>query len=297
MRLTVLAAIAVVVLAGCADSGNETPTEAPDGAAVETMTIRGVVLDPAINPLEGITVQVLDQNLSMVTGPGGEFLFTDLPIAIYTVQASAEGYTTAKVQWNQGGPLDPQGLIIEPLGATPTSITARYVGKLECAAEYLIISGSCDRYLEPLGQQVLAQESIFEHGLADGWATVVVDVSFDSGAEATYDGLRVSAKAPGDSDELSAYQKFGSFHGSESFTFRLEPLQEYDNGDRPAPDSNATSIIFDVFAQGHTHGTVCTPAAVYDECFLGVGAGLQIEFELIVTTFYVEPAPEGFSLL
>jgi hypothetical protein len=35
---------------------------------------------------------------------------------------------------------------------------------------------------------------------------------------------------------------------------------------------------------------------VGSECFLGVGAGKDVQFDLYMTVFYVQKAPDGFTV-
>ncbi len=288
--------IALAMLAGCADAPPEaTPTDTP----ADGLILAGIVQDSRFQPIVGAEVTLNEMNLTDLTGPSGRFSFPEIPAGVYSVTAVAEGFVNLTI------PISPtfDGELLFQLddAADPVEIfTDSYTGRLQCAAEYIIISGSCDRVITEFGGPGLFSETAqFLHGVTEGWATIVVDVSFDPANLQGFEALRVSTKAGDSADELGSYERFARHSSGESFTFRIEPNQTYEGGDAPVP-MDIDALLFDVFAQGNGYGTVCVPEQSPQrpgDCFTGIGVGIDLEFDLLVTSFYGAPAPEGYSLL
>ncbi len=290
VKTATLGLVLALLFAGCADPASPTTAVEP----VDTMIIRGTVVTPEISPITAANVTLKGYNVTAVTDATGAFVFNAMPLDSYVVVAEAAGFVAAERSVPPGHN-ESILLTLSPDQPAATMSTERYKGHLQCAAEYLIIAGSCDRASTQFGGPALVDsKGIFEHHLPADWTTVVVDVVFETAAVPTFDGLRVTVKGVDASDALNEYEQYGRFHGSSEFTFRIEPGQAYPNGIVPVP-ANATSILFDVFAQGHAHHTVCDPTGT-SPCFLGVGAGTDVQFELVVSTFTGERAPDGFTL-
>ncbi|HUR24532.1 MAG TPA: carboxypeptidase-like regulatory domain-containing protein [Candidatus Thermoplasmatota archaeon] len=103
MRLRLFATMAVVafVLAGCsgkkADDGDGTDPASSGGGSLPML--HGYVFDPAVRPLEGVTVKVLDTNSTTVTDEEGFFGFTELPVEQFlVVVASIDGFSSGSKQ-------------------------------------------------------------------------------------------------------------------------------------------------------------------------------------------------------
>lgn len=128
------------------------------------------------------------------------------------------------------------------------------------------------------------------------WKTIVLDFAFERPAPATYDGFHFTLRSPGDSEQLNEYQQYAQFSGQASFTERLTPDTAYDGGTAGPLPGNATLFKLDAYPMGYGYHAVCDPTGA-NGCFLGVGAGANMEFEVIVTVFYVAPAPAGFTRL
>lgn len=296
LATTALLAACALVLAGCSGPGTP-PAEAAQGGP-PAMTIVGLVQDETFAPVPAAHVSVRMTNLTARTDAGGLFTFTGLPLAPHLVDVAADGFLNATLTAEPRSNVSLSFVLLPPLPAIPEPVTLHFTGYYQCAFEALIIPGSCDRLLDGTGQDVFDNQSTFFAGLGPRWATAVVDVDFD--AQQGLDGLRVTLRAKNDADQLDAYEQYGRFSGPESFSFRVEPDQTYPDGVRPMP-ANATALQLDVYPQGHGWHALCTepvPDVVPPgQCPLGVGVAQNVVFDLYVTVFFVEPAPEGFTLL
>ncbi len=278
-------ALAAVALAGCSGS----PVAAPlaSDATKETMTIAGLVQNEEFAPIAGAQVTLRFLNKTVTTDLGGAFAFRDLLLAPYLVDVAAAGFLNATLNAEPRANVSLSFVLVAPEVSNPPPVTVQFTGYFACAFEALIIPGSCDFFLNGTGQNVFDDQNVFVAGLGPRWATAVVDVDFDP--QPGLDGLRVTVRAKNDADQLGTYEEYGKFHGTNPFTFRVEPGVTNPDGDRPVP-ANATSLQMDVYPQGYLWHPGGVPV-------LGVGAAVNVAFDLYVTVFFVEPAPEDFTLL
>ncbi|HLF16302.1 MAG TPA: carboxypeptidase-like regulatory domain-containing protein [Candidatus Thermoplasmatota archaeon] len=291
-------ALAAALLAGCSGSA----TDPGSGAATTTphhpdsMDIHGLVEDSALRPIAGATLGLLALNITATSDASGAFRFDDVPYGIQLVQATAPGYLPGSARVDPTTANETLLVILEAApDTTPRNVTQQYRGILQCAAELLIVTGSCDAVLTFAGvDPVLDQNATWDFEVEANWRTLVLDVVFDPDAQPGLDGLRVVVRALTDSASLGEYGQYGRFNGSSPFTVRLEPGASYPDGDAPVPE-NATVFRIDVYPQSHGWHSVCDPSGTYD-CFLGAGAGIDVAFDLFVTAFYNEDAPEGWTL-
>jgi len=297
------------VLAGCstpretattcgASSCNNTDCLA-SCAPVGDMVISGLVESNALVPLAGANVTISPAGLQQVTDQNGRFAFPGLAPGVYRVGAVHNGFalqyqdarpeaTSLQFILDRAQPTQPYNVTLPPLH-----------GFLECASEELIGSGPCDLYVQFAGGPAVFQnQSAFPFQTDLGWKTIVMDLTFDAANNPGIDGMRETLRAANGTAALNTYQQYGRFHGSQSFSTRIEPGGNYTDGDAPVP-ANVTAFKLEVYPQGRGYHTVCTvdvpghPA----ECFTGVGAAANLRFDLYITIFYVDPAPAGFTLL
>ena len=100
MRLLAAAAVLALVLAGCSDGGDSgTAGEPGTSGSGPVPMLHGFVFDPALRPLVGATVKVLETNASIVSDDEGFFGFDGLPVEQFlVVVASMDGFTPASKQ-------------------------------------------------------------------------------------------------------------------------------------------------------------------------------------------------------
>jgi hypothetical protein len=238
-------------------------------------------------------VAVIGLDAARTTAEDGAFDFGRLARRLYTLQASAPGHTPANLTITPEQADQPVSIVLEAgYPVTPYNTTVHFHGILQCAFEALIISPSCDSGLVFAGvPPVFAQNQSFLFQADPGWRTLVVDVVFDGQAPPGLDGLRIALRGSLDPDSGGEYVQYGRWHDSTSFTARVEPGGNYTDGVEAVP-SNATGFQVDVYPHGHAYHDVCAG----DSCFLGAGAAVNVSFDVYATLFYVDPAPEGFTL-
>lgn len=148
-----LLALALLV-AGCTGNGNpsakvdvpdafQEPVDVADGKGV----LRGIVITPAIVPVQGALVQILSSSLSQTTDEDGAFIFSDLEPGTYFLDISKEGWTgiqqSAEVVADEAEP-DIVKIVIERLpGSEPRVETLRYEGYIGCSFGTPVNYGGC----------------------------------------------------------------------------------------------------------------------------------------------------------
>lgn len=317
LPLLLAATLAFTVLAGCAEEpapsngdatfapqtpsgsssssppGQATGTQRPAPAArdeVTSMHLRGNVLDEALAPIVNATVTLVGAG-NQTTRDDGAFDFGTRDAGLYTLTATAAGYQDGAVTVAPGETEQRIRLVLLATPPTePYNVTIPFRGNLECALEVLIISPSCDSALTvvPGAPRLFDEDQSFLFDAEPNWKTLVLDVVFDADAHPGLDGLRVALRGSIDPDAGGEYSQYGRWSSPESFTIRVEPLGAYDDGTEPVP-ANATGFQVDVYPHSHLwHTAGVSP-------FLGVGAALNVRFDVYATLFYVEPAPEGYT--
>ena len=125
----------LVALAGCA-GGKQAATASEGEAPLAPGALAGVVLDPAIRPLAGVTVSIPGRPdvAANVTGTDGTFLLTGVGAGTVVVSAGKAGYLTAFVQAEAGDPeAAPLQVLLQPLQETqPYTVLESYDGFMEC---------------------------------------------------------------------------------------------------------------------------------------------------------------------
>lgn len=300
MHKTVLLLLVAVALAGCSADEPEAPAEIP--AEATTVTLSGIVQDRNVVPLEGATVSIRDSNLTFITGIDGRFAFPDLESGFYILDATAPDHDTVTLT-HRPGDVPELLFVLTRITIDPYQDTQHFQGIVECAAEYLIITPSCDTITEyvaeqgvplPGGGSVVDDRAEFDLFVDAGWQTLVVDVVFDLSGHPGLEALRTVFSAAADANELTSYEQFGRFQDGTSYTFHIEPGASYPDGVAEV-DGNRTAFRLNVYGQGHGWHTVCDAVGDPQTCTLGVGGAIDLSFDVYVTAFYVAPAPEGWS--
>ena len=129
----VAAMAAAVALAGC--SGGDGLDDIP--VTSDTGGIRGVVVDEAIRPIQGATVQVPAIGKSAITDASGEYAITGLAAGSYVVKASHPLYDVVQQTANVvAGDPDPKAVkfqLTRLITADPYAVTTKYDGFIACS--------------------------------------------------------------------------------------------------------------------------------------------------------------------
>lgn len=135
---------AVVALAGCTDDGGDpVPDQLADGAPELEVTdttggIRGVVVDEAIRPIKGATVEVTGTDKTFTTAETGLFAFSGLDAGTYFVKASHPLYDQQQQSIDVvAGVPDPtpmKFLLTRVILANPYLTTEKFDGYIVCSA-------------------------------------------------------------------------------------------------------------------------------------------------------------------
>lgn len=289
--LWLAALVAGFLLAGCAQEKGSDDATAPTQAD-NMMRIEGIVQDDLLRPVGGARVALRLVDLNTTTDEAGRFVFDDLPMRAYLVDVAAPGFLNTTLT------AEPQAVaslsfVLRAMSPTePFQVTQKFDGILQCALEVLIVSPSCDSVVEAVGGPSLTEDTaVFEFEVSSGWRTLVIDVDFDPEAQPGLDGLRVKLAGAQDANSLGTYDDYGAFAGQQPFTVHVEPGQKFPDGTKPVPENQA---LFRIDGYPHSYAWHATCDAA---CFLGAGFGLDVQFTLYVTAWYVDPAPTGWSFL
>lgn len=287
---SILAAMTLVVVAGCAapveDVGADEDPSAPSVGQAVGVTLSGVVVSPAIVPIEGATIALLELNITAVTDATGAYEFLGIPAGPHRANVSAPNHAPKQVLL-QGD----DRIVLEPVQPTvPYTQLYTFRGIIECAFEALIISPSCDTAIVFAGGPELFDQNFTHEFYTElGWESMVFDVVFDGDANPGLDGLRATLRGGNENSVGGEYQQFGRVIGQDTFTFLVEPGGEYLDGTGPVP-GNVTDISLEMYPHSH----LWHPGGVG---LLGLGAGVDVEYDVYVTVFYVDKAPLGYSFL
>ncbi|MEA3136013.1 MAG: Carboxypeptidase regulatory-like domain [Thermoplasmata archaeon] len=284
-----------MLFAGCSDPAAPAADDPSATAAPSTMAIVGLVQDEAFNPVSGAQVTLRLMDRTATTDAAGAFRFDGLSVSAYLVDVNATGFEPASLTAEpHAGNASLNFVLLQQTSLRPRVTVEHLEGVYQCGFEAVIIPGSCDILLEMAGQSAFEDLSSFQLGLGRNWRSFAVDVDFDLSANPGLEGLRLVVRGLNDADQLNEYQQYGRFNGPGPFTAILDVNGTYSDGDGPVP-GNLTALQLDVYPQGHGYHATCQ----VDEraCALGVGAGADIQFDLYVTVFYNQKAPEGYTLL
>lgn len=319
MRIALTFCLVAIAFAGCI--GNDPGTDGDDVTILPDVLLEGMVQTSNFNPIEGATVTVTGPSVvysdgsmtedlatyTAVTDAGGNFTLSGPP-GTHALTVEAANFAA-----HQGTAILPgSNLTIQltPLSSdVPYNEAFDFDGTMECAAETLIITPSCDTILtfreETTEYVVFDTQSEFDLTTPRGWQTVVLDVRFDGSAHPGIAGLRASSYTASGDAEVLEYERINQEWASGDFSLRVDAGMDY--GDNiPAPDSDGgDDLVFRFFPQSHGDDTICVPEEAPETdprlapgtCFLGAGFAQDVTFTATATLFVHEPAPQGWTTL
>lgn len=325
MRIAVVLLLITALLAGCTQS-SDGPDALNDPATAdqELGELRVVVVDPDLAPIAHANVTVAGRNGT--TDAAGSASF-EVPAGFHEIHATKDGYRAARAGADvaAGATQETQIKLLPQSGSTPHpdggesgserpghgdhSGRSAYrepfhmEGFFDCSATYLIITGDCLLLLDNVTEQAgipvqpgnaTDEKYVLEFPLDLDWRTVVAEMYWD---ETTLAGEKMTfAVEPADAPEDSHAPKYARAEGANPLRIQLEPGAAHENasasadGEEPdMPNPHGGEVLRTrSFVQGELHRPGGTE-------FLGVGAAVQQRFDVFVTVFYGEPAPDGWS--
>lgn len=319
-RVVALLVLAVVALAGCTAPEGDVEVEpleadepsARDAPPQEIQPGRLVVVArmPDLTLLGGVNVTV--GNTSRLTDAKGEAAFGPLPAGTYPLEARKEAHRTAQqaVEVVAGEETRVDVVLAAASndqhahenGARAHRDVYRFEGRFDCSATYLIITGDCLVLLQNASEQTglpdPASGSTEERHLIDfpldlNWTTLIVEMVWtpQAATPATGEGMTLALE-PADAPAGGHAVKYARASGGSPLALRLESGVHHETAtaeDMPNPLGGEV-IRARAFVMGAAHRPGGTE-------FLGVGASLQHEFQLLVSIFYGETPEEGYSAI
>lgn len=290
--------VAVALLAGCGDPSADAADPADAAGPTSTMSIVGLVQDESLVAVAGANVRVRMLELNGTTDATGSFRFEGLVPSAYLVDVNASGYEDATLTAEPSATMNASlnFILVKPVSLRPLVTVEHFKGIYQCAVEVLIIPGSCDVLLEEAGtgQDLFADSAAFQVGLRPNWHSVIIDVDFDLSNSPGLEALRLTVRGIDDPDSQGEYQQYGRFASGEPFTARLDVGGSYQDGIGSVP-GNLSALALAIYPQGHGYHAAC---GIHERtCALGVGAGVDVQFDLYVSVFYNHLPPAGYSLL
>ena len=279
MRLVASLLLVSIVLAGCSDDPPSAATQDEgvfaglDESAEATSTtgaIAGVVVDEAIRPVPRANVTLVAAGKNVTTDDEGRFAFEGLEPGTYFLDAAAHRFAKAQVSADvAAGEVSTVRILIARLTTVePYQQTLNFEGFID---NYL---GYANFVAQVLAPGTLACKCAFEVPVSGNLTTVVMDAI----GEVTVENPGTPATVPGDAYwEVLAGGAQGSLRGSSYDEFPL--LEHFLSEDFEEDD-----------------GTI-ENSAIGVRITCGVWPCVRMSYDLYVTLWYHEEAPEGWSFI
>lgn len=253
-----------VILAGCADKGPAPETGDEDALQVDPSdglgAISGVVIDDTITPVAGASVQIID-GPSTVADEVGRFAFQDLEPGTYFLLANATGFESIQSQAivEADKVTYPKIQLPRDVSPQPYFDSLRHEGFIQMSPG---IGGFVIEVLAGEYVDLCACNFTFEH--MDTVETYVFEVFYE--------------------ETITGPVPHGGYYWE---LWWYEPFVDGQTG----YGHNPINV--------HLDGEFYRGAEVLEARLTGPDEWIsyQQEFEIILTRFHLEPAPEGWSIL
>jgi hypothetical protein len=300
--------LAAVALAGCAEDD-----AGPTGAAQAERVLRGVVVDAAIRPLAGASIEAQGngQTLNATTDQDGLFLVAGVQPGVYILTVSKPFYDTRQVSATVPENGEPALVKVDlslTSGLVPFSNVASWEGFLECSATIGNWCGIANLYPCIVQSQVgqpcsrvsndqsfnFQQEFFTDLNRAPDW------LQFESYWESTQSvssnmAIRFAATNQSEWNRFSFGPVLASPHGP-------SPLIAFANGTALAEaevgtDRGVTTELFHGGPDAYTLGEQCADTPIGRGCFDGQWAGVAANqrITIVYIAFYGYTPPEGWT--
>ncbi len=299
--------VAVLVLAGCSSAPVE-PTGSSSGAdfsgldngvSETTGAIHGVVVDPAIVPVAGVTVLAhgASFNRSLQSDALGRFVFTGLTPGTYFLVLTHLLYHKAQTSVEVKAGVEPQvtRIALDPVFTQkPFHDQHKFTGYLfcgysagltsPCVFDYtqLACGGGCDPTLHDILIHAQGDTRYFITAVGPNWQTEITELSFDPPQA----GISKSMTMSYSYFKRTSTEYMGSVNGASPLLLRLELGVDGPGAAGPRHQINASGnddlyIFLNVHADSGGF----------------VGLAVQQKFEVVETTFYNAKPPADWSFV
>lgn len=277
-------ALAAVALGGCSGGGGA----GGDGADVPVepgeVLVEGVVVDEAIRPIAGASVTVVGSDVRATSDEDGEFSFA-LPAGAAVIEASHPRFAAVQetVQLVAGDPVRVTLRFTFTVENAPYKSLVKYDGFVVCSVgASVIFSEECGEGVgTPVGRYGKQGNNAIRYDFTaenPSLKTIVLDMAWAPTSEAGQEMLflfntKWTCEPACGGDAVGA----GSVQGPSPLVLRV---------DEPdlAPHLADPATVFTVYALARNDAAQ-------------VNVLLNQPFQLFVTTFYREPAPDGYSFV
>lgn len=306
MRSAFLAVLAVLLLSGCASSGNTGTTSDTGQFKDKTVTvssttgaIRGIVVDQAVVPIAKVTVSVMvaGQNKTTTSDAQGRFVFSDLPAGTYFMLFKHLLYKTVQQSIDvQAGVANPPITKVQMDAVfiqKPFHEQFKFKGLIACGYQIEGISApcltdystiACNGGCVPQAHDTLVgaqgDSRAFPTSVSQNWQTIVVELTFTPNNQGTAGAMGV----------LISYQKrtagdwYASTDGASPVVLRVETGEANPSG-QGTPEQIKPEGQNDLLILGSITHLDSDQAAI----------GVNQEFQVFQTNFYNAKPPEGWS--
>ncbi len=281
MQTSLLAPLLLLAaaLAGCSGDGDGGTSSTEDPAPVETdlPALHGWVLDPAIRPLSGATVTMLETNQSATTDGDGFYAFPEAPREeLLVLVASMDGFRPGSKQVTVPPDLPVRlNFTLEPIPVkTASSEVLNFAGFLSCQGA---VEVSEQRFPFDCSGGT-GQANVWEFAAGADLAGAVIEVAWDAGTPAAED-LTATLETLGLGD----------------FNFVLGEVV----GASPLRISVPNDVAMKYYPSGGLMRLTVASAPATDEEEAGTGASFafQQDFQAFASLFYVEPPSPTYSFV
>ncbi|HEX9815413.1 MAG TPA: carboxypeptidase-like regulatory domain-containing protein [Candidatus Thermoplasmatota archaeon] len=291
--LPVLLWLSLFIMSGCAaPAAPGTAVPAPPSA------LEGTVVDIELRPVPNATVTLLPHDRTGLTDTTGAFAFPRLQPGNATLRIDHPDFepATVSIMLEAAQTLRQDVRLIPLPRAIAHDETFVFQGSFDCASEMFIIGADCLVLFENVtgsNDPITNEQNAFRLLVKPGWETIYLNLTWESGAENQLDGMRLNLEHGNGSKTGHAYQvaqTWGTEQPLEILVTRGEPhpsADYYDGTDTPAmigDEGEETQVR--VFPRGkmtEQFGMICSEPR---KCFLGLGVGLDIRFDVHAIVHY-----------
>lgn len=295
--------VLALVLAGCLATPSRplaAPHASPDARPAD---LTGFVFDEEERPLAGATVRVAELGREARTDATGAYDLTGLAAGRWLTAVRAPGHALVE----EAIDLPPGSEVRQdfrlPVLPAPVAHVEHFSfrGSYDCGSEVLILAGDClVLYENATGQPdpVTQDAYAFRLPIHAAWQTIHVALAWQSGAENQLDGMRLLVEHGNASKTGHGIQVARADGSDNPLEILIARGQAHPTADKYAGTGTAARVPDDgeelqvrVQPRGkHTDvfGQVCDPRT--GGCFLGVGVGFDLNFDIEATVAY-EPRP------